>query len=67
MGKEGPDMPNFDSLNDRIIEDGNEQPVVSMKTSLDPKDPLENNPYYDPNKEYTPEELDKLRKFFGGK
>ncbi|UFT99592.1 hypothetical protein KO561_01035 [Radiobacillus kanasensis] len=41
--------------------------MLSMKTSLDPKDPLEDNPYYDPNKEYSPEEKEKLRKFFGGK
>ncbi len=57
---------NVDSLSDRVIEDGNEGPFLSIKTNVDPKDVFENNPYFDKNKTYSEEELEKFRKFFGG-
>ncbi|WP_102028441.1 hypothetical protein [Salirhabdus sp. Marseille-P4669] len=59
-------LPKFDDLTDRLISEGNEQGTISMKTNLDPKDPIEDNPYFDKNKTYTKEELDKFRNFFGG-
>lgn len=64
--KKGFDTPNFDHLNDRVISEGNEQPAFSMKTNLDPKNQLEDNPYFDRTKEYSKEELEKFKKFFGG-
>ncbi len=63
----GSNMPDFNSLDDRLIGDGLNQAAFSMKTNLDPKDPLENNPYFDKTKEYSKEELDKFKKFFGGR
>jgi hypothetical protein len=48
------------------ITDDEEAANLSIKTNLDPKSPFDNNPYFDKNKEYTEEELEKFRKFFGG-
>ncbi|MGP7817337.1 hypothetical protein [Niallia sp. 01092] len=59
-------MPDFDSLDDRVIAEGNEQPVFSVNTNLDPKNSLEDNPYFDKTKKYSKEELEKFKKFFGG-
>jgi hypothetical protein len=39
-------MPDFDSLNDRMIAETNGSPMLVIKTNLDPKDSTENNPYY---------------------
>lgn len=58
-------MPKFDDLDDRIIAEGINQPAFSMKTNLDPEDPLENNPYFDKTKNYSEEELEKFRNFLG--
>ncbi|MFD2442966.1 hypothetical protein ACFSO7_03120 [Bacillus sp. CGMCC 1.16607] len=42
-------MPDFDSLDDRIIAEQPNQPMLVIKTNLDPKDPTENNPYFTSN------------------
>lgn len=39
-------MPDFDSLDDRIIADPPSEPMLVIKTNLDPKDSTENNPYF---------------------
>jgi hypothetical protein len=39
-------MPDFDHLNDRIINESPENGFLVIKTNLDPKDSTENNPYY---------------------
>ncbi|WP_312095993.1 hypothetical protein [Niallia sp.] len=64
--QKGQQMPDFDRLNDRIIAEGSEIPSVSIKTNVDPKNVLEDNPYFDKSKTYSEEELAKLKKFFGG-
>ncbi|WP_186577879.1 hypothetical protein [Aquibacillus kalidii] len=61
----GSKMPKFDDLSDRVIGEGNKQAGFSMKTNLDPEDPIKDNPYFDENKEYSKEELDKFKNFFG--
>lgn len=40
------EMPDFKKLNDRMIVDHSNDPVLVIKTNLDPKDATENNPYY---------------------
>lgn len=39
-------IPDFDSLNDRMIADSSSGPMLVIKTNLDSKDSTENNPYY---------------------
>ena len=39
-------LPDFDQLNDRMIAESRLQPMLVIKTNLDPKDSTENNPYY---------------------
>lgn len=39
-------MPDFDQLNDRVIAESPTEPMLVIKTNLDPKDATENNPYY---------------------
>ena len=39
-------MPDFDQLNDRIILESTPTPMIVIKTNLDPKNGIENNPYY---------------------
>lgn len=39
-------MPDFDKLNDRIIAEIPSQPMLVIKTNLDPKNVTDNNPYY---------------------
>jgi hypothetical protein len=43
-------MPDFGQLNDRMIAESPSTPMLVIKTNLDPKDAVENNPYY-PNEE----------------
>ena len=64
--QQGTQMPDFDRLNDRVIAEDSEMPSVSIKTNIDPKNVLEDNPYFDKSKTYSEEELAKLKKFFGG-
>jgi len=52
-------------LSNQTIADGTEENNISIKTNLDPKNVLENNPYYDPTKNYSKEELEKFKNFFG--
>ncbi|MDE3838941.1 hypothetical protein C0966_06065 [Bacillus methanolicus] len=42
-------LPDFDSLNDRIIVTHSSEPMLVIKTNLDPKDSTEDNPYYKNN------------------
>lgn len=39
-------MPDFNQLNDRMIAESSSEPMIVIKTNLDPKDSTENNPYY---------------------
>lgn len=39
-------MPDFDSLNDRMIAESPTGPMLVIKTNLDAKDSSENNPYF---------------------
>jgi hypothetical protein len=39
-------LPDFDELNDRIIAEQPSGPHLIIKTSLDPEDSTDNNPYY---------------------
>ncbi|GGD11330.1 hypothetical protein [Pontibacillus salipaludis] len=57
-------QPTFDELSDRFIGEANEQPSLSMKTNLDPKDVTKDNPYFDKTKKHTPEEIESFKKFF---
>lgn len=38
-------MPDFDSLDDRLIAEQPSTPMLVIKTNLDPKDVTEENPY----------------------
>lgn len=42
-------LPDFDKLNDRIIANHTSEPMLVIKTNLDPKDSTEDNPYYKNN------------------
>ncbi|HEO8420802.1 hypothetical protein [Niallia sp. FSL W8-0635] len=64
--QKGSKLPNFDALTDRVIAEDSDVPSVSIKTNVDPKNVLEDNPYFDNTKTYSEEELAKLKKFFGG-
>jgi hypothetical protein len=39
-------LPDFKELNDRIIADASDEPMLVIKTNLDPKNATEENPYY---------------------
>ncbi|MEH7380726.1 hypothetical protein V7138_09625 [Bacillus sp. JJ1533] len=39
-------LPDFKELNDRIIADASDEPILVIKTNLDPKNVTEDNPYY---------------------
>lgn len=39
-------LPDFKELNDRIIAEHTSEPMLVIKTNLDPKDATEVNPYY---------------------
>lgn len=39
-------LPDFKELNDRIIADASDEPILVIKTNLDPKNATEENPYY---------------------
>lgn len=54
-------MPDFDELQDRVIAEPTKQPIFVMKTTLDPKDSTENNPYFK-NKDET--DLKTFRDYF---
>jgi hypothetical protein len=56
-------MPDFDSLNDRLIAEHTTQPMLVIKTNLDPKDSTVDNPYYT-NKELA--DKGKFRDYFEG-
>jgi hypothetical protein len=54
-------MPDFDSLDDRLIAEHTTQPMLVIKTNLDPKDSTVDNPYYT-NKEQA--NTEKFRNYF---
>jgi hypothetical protein len=56
------EMPDFDSLDDRFIEESPSSPMLVIKTNLDPKDSIIDNPYYTKSQTDTK----KFRKFFEG-
>ena len=39
------DLPDFKQLDDRLIAEAPSQPMLVIKTNLDPKNTLEDNPY----------------------
>ncbi|TKC19395.1 hypothetical protein [Robertmurraya kyonggiensis] len=39
------DIPDFRQLEDRVIANPSPEPMLVIKTNLDPKDSTENNPY----------------------
>ncbi|WP_456278596.1 hypothetical protein [Bacillus sp. AK128] len=57
------DLPDFDSLSDRMIAKPTEQPIFAIKTNLDPQSPEEENPYYSEN--ITEKDRQKLDEYFG--
>jgi hypothetical protein len=54
-------IPDFNKLNDRIIAERPSEPMLVIKTNLDPKDATVDNPYYQ-NKELT--DKDEFLDFF---
>lgn len=54
-------LPDFDQLNDRMIAEPTEQPMLVIRTNLDPIDSTEDNPYYK-NKQET--NTKKFRDYF---
>lgn len=50
-------LPDFDQLNDRIINESPSTPFLVIKTNLDPKDSTENNPYYYDKETKNPKEF----------
>jgi hypothetical protein len=57
------EMPDFDSLSDRVIAEPTDQPIFAIKTNLDPESPEEDNPYYSKNS--SQKDREKLDKYFG--
>lgn len=55
-------LPDFDDLNDRVIAEAPPSPTLVIKTNLDAKSVVEENPYY--NSKATNEEKEKLEEFF---
>ncbi|WP_174734895.1 hypothetical protein [Mesobacillus harenae] len=43
-------MPDFKELEDRVIAEHTPSPMLVIKTNLDPKEPTEDNPYYENRK-----------------
>ncbi|MFS0823000.1 hypothetical protein ABC371_15335 [Bacillus sp. 1P02SD] len=39
-------LPDFKELNDRFIAEASDEPILVIKTNLDPKNSTEENPYY---------------------
>jgi hypothetical protein len=54
-------MPDFEELDDRMIAKHTNEPMLVIKTNLDPKDSTEDNPYYK-NKEET--DTNEFRDYF---
>ncbi|CAM3631931.1 hypothetical protein [Cytobacillus oceanisediminis] len=54
-------MPDFEELDDRMIAKHTNEPMLVIKTNLDPKDSTEDNPYYK-NKEET--DTEEFRDYF---
>lgn len=54
-------MPDFEELDDRMIAKHTNEPMLVIKTNLDPKDSTEDNPYYQ-NKEET--DTEEFRDYF---
>ena len=50
-------LPDFNHLNDRIYAEQPSEPMLVIKTNLDPKDTLENNPYYHDKETKKPKEF----------
>lgn len=55
-------IPDFDDLNDRVIAEASPSPTLVIKTNLDAKSVVEENPYY--KSKATNEEKEKLENFF---
>lgn len=55
-------LPDFDDLNDRVIAEAPSSPTLVIKTNLDAKNVVEENPYY--NSKASKKEKEKLEQFF---
>ncbi|MEQ2525408.1 hypothetical protein EKG37_16020 [Robertmurraya yapensis] len=54
------DLPDFKQLEDRVIANPSPEPMLVIKTNLDPKDSTENNPYL----QNEPEDKEEFQEFF---
>ncbi|WP_226793686.1 hypothetical protein [Bacillus sp. B1-b2] len=63
--QKGEKMSNLDSIQDRVRVDELKTKGITVTTNLDSKNVLEDNPYFDPSKTYSKEELEKFKAFFG--
>lgn len=54
------DTPDFKQLEDRVIADPSPEPMLVIKTNLDPTDSTENNPYL----QSEPEDKEEFQEFF---
>ncbi|GHH96619.1 hypothetical protein [Neobacillus kokaensis] len=50
-------VPDFDKLNDRIIAEMPSEPMIVIKTNLDPKNVMDQNPYYQSGEIKDPKEF----------
>lgn len=64
--QKGANMSDFGQINDNMMEADSDKTSVSIKTNVDPKNVLEDNPYFDKTKTYSKKELEKFKKFFRG-
>lgn len=56
----------FDSLQDRLINEPSQSPSIVLKTNLDPDNMKDENPYIDHSHKQDAEEERKLEAFFDG-
>jgi hypothetical protein len=57
-------LPDFNSLDDRMIAKHTQSPMLVIKTNLDPKDSTEDNPYFTANNQT---DTKQFRDFFEAK
>jgi hypothetical protein len=50
-------LPDFNRLDDRIIAEQPSEPMLVIKSNIDPKDSLESNPYYHGKETKKPKEF----------
>jgi hypothetical protein len=60
--KKDKEQPDFKELNDRLIAEAPQGPILAIKTNLDSEDPLNENPYL--NQLSTEQDKEEIRDFF---